>query len=153
MGSGLGELGGTPPPRIPGSIATTDILPKTRIRMTTFMIMTFSRQNDAGSARAHYKCTGAKGPRGRRTPIGKKGPQCPMGPPGKSGKQKWRDLYHREEKREGRGQKVCRELLEDLEKRGKTGPKKSRGEMKDMREPWPKRLPGPTESPRKSICR
>ena len=30
--------------------------------------------------------TGAKGPRGRRTPIGKKGLQCPMGPPGKPGK-------------------------------------------------------------------
>ena len=38
-------------------------------------------------------------------------------------------------------------------KTGKTGPKKSRGEKKDMRESRTKSMPGPTESPGKSIFR
>ena len=97
--------------------------------------------------------TGAEGPRGRRTPIGKKGPQCPMGPPGKSGKTEMTGPAPPREEKGGTRPKGMPGATGGPGKTGKTGPKKSRGEKKDMREPKLKLMPGPTESPGKSLCR
>ena len=97
--------------------------------------------------------TGAKGPRGRRTPIGKKGPQCPMGPPGKSEKTEMTGPAPPREEKGGTRPKGMPGATGGPGKTGKTGPKKSRGEKKDMREPKLKLMPGPTESPGKSLCR
>ena len=56
-------------------------------------------------------------------------------------KQKWRVLHHREEKREGLSQKVCRELLEDLEKRVRL----VRKSLQEKRKIW--------ENPGQNACR
>ena len=97
--------------------------------------------------------TGAEEPRGRRTPIGKKGPQCPMGPPGKSEKTEMTGPAPPREEKGGTRPKGMPGATGGPGKTGKTGPKKSRGEKKDMREPKLKLMPGPTESPGKSLCR